>query len=145
MQKNPLYSVDARIDRVLNGLRPPIALKGRPPVRGNITERMEALHVPGASIAIIDDGQVVWTGGFGLKEAGTTDPVTTSTLFQVASISKPVAASAALRLVEAEKLSLDEDVNSYLKSWKVPENSFPHLNRRFNSTHLTLQSLKAAS
>jgi len=46
---------------------------------------MKALHVPGVSIAVIDGGQVVWAGGFGLKKAGTTDPVTTSTLFQVAS------------------------------------------------------------
>lgn len=124
MQEKRLYSTDIQIDRVLNGLRPPIAIKGRPPVRGNITERMKVLHVPGVSIAIIDDGQIVWAGGFGLREAGTPDQVTTSTLFQVASISKPVAASGTLQLIDTGKLSLDEDVNSYLKSWKVPENHF---------------------
>jgi len=124
MEANRNTSEDARIDRVLNGLRPPIAIKGRPAVRGNIEERMDDLNVPGASIAIIEGREITWAGGFGLKEAGTADPVHTSTLFQVASISKPVAASAALRLVEDGTLSLDEDVNSYLQSWKVPENSF---------------------
>jgi len=51
-------------------------------------------------------------------------PVTSDTLFQAASVSKPVAALAALRLVESGKLSLDDDVNQYLKSWKVQENDF---------------------
>jgi CubicO group peptidase (beta-lactamase class C family) len=115
---------DGRIDRVLHGLRPPVAIKGRPAVRWTMAERMAVLHVPGASIAIIDSGQVVWAGGFGVKETGTTDSVTTSTLFQAQSISKPVAATATLRLVEAHQLSLDEDVDAYLKSWKVPENRF---------------------
>ena len=50
--------------------------------------------------------------------------MTTRTLFQAGSISKPVAATAALYLVEQGKLSLDEDVNQKLKTWKVPENEF---------------------
>ena len=51
---------------------------------------------------------------------GSTTPVGTRTLFQAGSISKPVAAAAALALVEKGKLSLDEDVNQKLKTWKVP-------------------------
>jgi CubicO group peptidase (beta-lactamase class C family) len=57
--------------------------------------------------------------------SGQIDPLpTTETLFQAGSISKPVAATAALHLVEAGTLSLDEDVNHKLKSWHVPENEF---------------------
>ncbi len=85
--------------------------------------RMAVHHVPGASIAVIDGGRVVWARGFGVKEAGTADSVTTATLFQAQSISKPVAATATLVLADAGQLSLDEDVNTYLKSWRVPENS----------------------
>jgi len=115
---------DVRIDHVLGGLRPPIAIKGRPPVRWTLAERMQTLHVPGISIAIIDNGRLTWAGAFGVKQAGSIDSVTISTLFQAQSISKPVSATATLRLVESGKFSLDEVVNVYLKSWKVPENGF---------------------
>lgn len=123
-QSRAQNSADDRIERALHGLRPPVAIKGRPAVRWTMAERMAAHHVPGASIAIIDGGRVVWAGGFGVKEAGTTNLVTTSTLFQAQSISKPVAATATLCLADAGQLSLDQDVNTYLKSWKVPENQF---------------------
>jgi CubicO group peptidase (beta-lactamase class C family) len=79
--------------------------------------RMAALNVPGVSVTIIDGYRIVWTHGFG-------PGITPETRFQAASISKPVAAMAALKLVEEGKLSLDENVNAKLKSWKVPENQF---------------------
>jgi CubicO group peptidase (beta-lactamase class C family) len=50
--------------------------------------------------------------------------VNADTLFQAASISKPVSALAILRLVESGKLQLDQDVNEVLKSWKIPSNGF---------------------
>jgi CubicO group peptidase (beta-lactamase class C family) len=115
---------DDRVDRVIHGLRPPVAIKGRPAVGWTMAQRMALHHVPGASIAIIENGRIVWAGGFGVKETGTTDSVTTSTLFQAQSISKPIAATAALCLADAGQLSLDEPINTYLKSWKVPENRF---------------------
>jgi CubicO group peptidase (beta-lactamase class C family) len=59
-----------------------------------------------------------------VKETGTADSVTAETLFQAASISKPVAATAMLQLVQEGKLALDENVNSYLKSWQLPDNAF---------------------
>jgi CubicO group peptidase (beta-lactamase class C family) len=83
---------------------------------------MAALKVPGASVAVINDGAIEWAKGYGVAETGASAPVTPRTLFQAASISKPVAALAALRLVERGLLSLDEDVNARLVSWKVPEN-----------------------
>lgn len=82
------------------------------------------MKTPGISIAVINDGAIEWARGYGVTEAGTDTPVTSRTLFQAASISKPVAALAALRLVEKGALGLDEDVNAKLTSWKVPENDF---------------------
>lgn len=123
MKKHSYSEVD-RIDRILNSLRSPIAIKGRLPVRWNLHERMEYYLVPGVSLAIIDDWKITWAGGFGVKKAWTTDPVEATTLFQAASISKPIAATAILHLVDNGKLSLDEDVNTYLSSWKIPENNY---------------------
>src|SRR6266403_118960 len=63
-------SQKARIERVLSGLRPPIAIKGQPPVRWTLAERMAASHVPGLSIAVIDDCEIAWARGFGVRAAG---------------------------------------------------------------------------
>lgn len=112
----------ARIDRVERGLLPGIVIAGRPVPRNALADRMAALKVPGASVAVINDGAIEWAKGYGVAETGASAPVTPRTLFQAASISKPVAALAALRLVERGLLSLDEDVNARLVSWKVPEN-----------------------
>ena len=114
----------ARIDRVLRGLRPSVEVADRPPVRWTLAERMAHHEVPGVSIAVIENGRVAWARGVGVKEAGKNDSITETTLFQAASISKPVAATAMLRLVERGTLHLDTNVNRYLTSWKVPDNRF---------------------
>ena len=89
----------------------------------DLAARMKALKVPGVSIAVIDNFAIDWARSYGVRdEAG--QPVNLETLFQAASISKPVAATAVMKLVEQGKLKLDEDVNVKLKSWKVPENEF---------------------
>jgi CubicO group peptidase (beta-lactamase class C family) len=113
-----------RIDRVENRI-PPIPLgENEAPLQLNLQKLMEIYKVTGLSVAVIDDFKIVWAKGYGVTEAGTVTPVTNKTLFQAGSISKPVAATGALYLVEHGKLSLDEDVNRKLVSWKVPENEF---------------------
>jgi CubicO group peptidase (beta-lactamase class C family) len=76
------------------------------------------------SVAVIDGYKIAWAKAYGTTELGGTTPVTTKTLFQAGSISKPVAATGMLALVQSGKLSLDEDVNAKLKTWKVPDNEF---------------------
>jgi CubicO group peptidase (beta-lactamase class C family) len=115
---------DAQMERVLSGLRPPIAIKGQPSERWTLAEGMYQSHVPGISIAVIDDYHIAWARGFGVKETGKTDPVTPATLFQAQSISKAVTATATLALVNSGKLSLDESPNAYLKSWELPYNEY---------------------
>ena len=115
---------EARAARVEKSLLPGIVIAGRPiPVKA-LAERMAALKTPGVSVAVINDGKIEWAKGYGVTETGVGTPVTPRTLFQAASLSKPVAALAALRLVEQGKLVLDQDVNERLTSWKVPENEF---------------------
>ena len=81
---------------------------------------MQSLKVPGLSVAVFDSGQIVWARGYGIKELLPNSAVDTSTLFQAASISKPVTAVGMFRLVERNILQLDVDVNQYLKSWQIP-------------------------
>ena len=97
---------------------------GKPPLRLSLAELMKTYNVPGLSLAIIENYKIVDAKAYGVIEAGSNTPVTTHTLFQAGSISKPVAATGALYLVEHGKLSLDEDVNEKLKTWKVPDNEF---------------------
>ncbi|MBL7953790.1 MAG: class A beta-lactamase-related serine hydrolase, partial [Flavobacteriales bacterium] len=89
-----------------------------------IEERMKHYGVHGVSIAVIDSFKIAWVKSYGVMDTATKQPVTDSTLFQAASISKPVFAMAALKLVEQGALQLDADVNTQLTSWKVPENAF---------------------
>jgi len=116
-------AVEAKIQRIQNGLLTPVMIEGETSQTTKLVERMTQIRVPGVSIAVIHDGKIEWARGFGVTATGKA-PVTPNTLFQAASISKPVAAVAVLRLVEVGKLDLDVDVNQYLKSWKIPENSF---------------------
>jgi CubicO group peptidase (beta-lactamase class C family) len=121
--KHVSAGIEARILRVERGLRPDAAIGGQPQLKWNIVERMKHYKVPGVSIAVISGGKVEWARGYGVTAVGG-KPVDSETLFQAGSISKPVTALTALRLVDEGKLSLDEDVNLKLRSWKVPENEF---------------------
>ncbi len=117
-------SLEERIQRVDNGLINAILIKGQPVEKWNIVDRMKHYKVPGVSIAVINNYKIEWAKGYGVKEVGKEDVVTSDTLFQAASISKPVAASAALHFVEEGALDLDENVNNKLDSWKIPENKY---------------------
>ena len=90
--------------------------------RVDLPTAMRACHTPGVGIALIADGAVAEIVCGGVREVGTTEPVTESTLFQAGSISKSVAAACALRLVADGVLGLDDDVNDGLRSWRVPDN-----------------------
>jgi CubicO group peptidase (beta-lactamase class C family) len=73
-------------------------------------------HVPGAAVAVVRGGRVAWTHGFGVADARTRAPVTAKTVFQVASLSKPVTAWGAVRGV----LPLDEPLRDILRPWPLP-------------------------
>ena len=112
-----------RIQRVEQGLLPQVLIKGETPPVKSLTARMAELKVPGASVAVIHEGRIEWTRGYGARFIGG-PAVDEQTLFQAASISKPVFALAVLHQVDAGKLDLDTNVNDYLKSWKLPDNDF---------------------
>jgi CubicO group peptidase (beta-lactamase class C family) len=112
------------ISKVENGLLLPVQIKGQPVEKMRLADRLEYYKVPGVSLAVISDYKIEWAKGYGVLEAGGTTPVTTETLFQAASISKPVTALAVLKMVEEGIFNLDENVNKKLITWKLPENEF---------------------
>lgn len=89
-----------------------------------LPEVMAKLHTPGISVAVIKDFKVQWAKGYGVADVKTGRRVEVDTLFQAASISKPVTAMAAMTFVQDGRFSLDDDVNKLLKSWHVPESEF---------------------
>jgi CubicO group peptidase (beta-lactamase class C family) len=113
-----------RASRIESGLLPAVVIKGARRKPMTIPERMAFYKVPGVSIVFFDHGQILRAQTYGFADLTSKKPVTPDTLFQSGSISKPVTALGALRLVQEGKLSLDEDVNSKLRTWRVPENAF---------------------
>jgi CubicO group peptidase (beta-lactamase class C family) len=116
--------IAARIQRVEDGLLPDNVIKGQTLPQMKLLERMKYYETPGVSIAVINNFRLEWARGYGVRAQGSSEPVTSDSLFQAASISKPVTALMAMVLVQQSKLNLDEDVNQKLVSWKVPDNEF---------------------
>jgi CubicO group peptidase (beta-lactamase class C family) len=115
-------ATDERIKQVENGLLPKAALRQDIGRTRTLQQRMQDLGIAGLSIAVIDGGKIAWARAYGLRDSVDKTPVTVDTLFQAGSISKPVAALGALRLVKEGKLTLDGDVNDQLETWRVPDN-----------------------
>jgi CubicO group peptidase (beta-lactamase class C family) len=113
---------EERIESVENGLLQAIVMEGETPKRMALSGRMAHYRVPGLSVAVINERQVEWAKGYGVMEAAGSARVGPDTLFQAASISKPVAALGSLSLAERGVLGPDDDVNRSLRSWKLPDN-----------------------
>ena len=81
----------------------------------DLPRQMRALGVPGIGMAVVERGEPVWSRGFGVVHAGRGTPIADTTLFEVASLSKPVFAYLALQLVDRGELSLDRPLVEYLR------------------------------
>lgn len=126
-KKSKNKAFEDRISRIENGLQSNLRVQYGDNVSiqyYNIEERMKELNIPGLSIAVMNNGVVEWAKGYGMADTSESRKVTTKTLFQAGSVSKPIAATRALQLVEEGQLNLDNNVNDVLSSWKVPDNEF---------------------
>ena len=96
---------------------------------------MQKSHLPGLSLAVVQDGKIVKAAGYGVRSKDNPSPVTQETLFQAGSLSQPVTALGALALVESGKASLDAEINEMLKQWHLPGNELT------KSSKVTLREL----
>lgn len=87
-----------------------------------INQLMKQYEVPGASISVVKDRKIFWSQSYGIKDANTQIKVNKQTMFQAASISKPITAMATLKLSKNNFININQPVNKYLKSWEIPSN-----------------------
>lgn len=113
---------DARFARVAAGLRPDVYFNGDK--TWSLEERMKFYKVPAVSFTVIQDGRIAWTRVVGLADREDGKAADDETLFQAGSVSKPVTAFAAMRLVQDGRLKLEQPVNERLQGWKIPDNEF---------------------
>ena len=99
---------------------------------------MREMHVPGISIAIMQRGEVAWAQGFGARDVRTGEAVTTDTIFEACSISKPVLALIAMQLVQEGRLDLDTPLVTYLGYDYLPDQpDHRRITARMALTHRT--------
>lgn len=125
----PYSNGQTDVDIIENNLMPPIILKEQNfgSQTWNILDRMEHYNIPGVSITIILDGDIQHTLTHGHTTSSNQENAQSldkETLFQAASISKPVATIGLMQLVEKHNIDIDLPVNTFLKTWKIPENRF---------------------
>jgi CubicO group peptidase (beta-lactamase class C family) len=108
---------------VEKGLLREVAIKGLKTEKLGLNYRLQFYKVPAVSVAVMDRNGLEWAKAYGVRDALVPEPATAETLFQAGALRQPLAAAAALRLVAEGKLSLDEDIRSRLRGWKIPDST----------------------
>lgn len=108
---SPAVAGDARVERF----------------RQQVESNRERLGIPGLSVAVIENGQLLWTEGFGYADVENRVPVAPDTLFHLASVTKTFTAILTLQLVEQGKLDLDAPVSRYVPEIKDDRVRIKHL------------------
>jgi CubicO group peptidase (beta-lactamase class C family) len=102
-----------------------------------IEKTIQDFDLPGLAIGVVKDNKIVYARGFGYKNIDTQIPVTTSTLFHMASISKPFVATAVMQLVEQGKIDLDEKVTTYLPYFKLDDERYKDITIQQMLSHVS--------
>ena len=114
-------------------LAPPASFLAEKDVEAEVSAHIAKQRIPGLSIAIAQDGRVVWSKGFGLADVENDVPVVPATVFRIASSTKPITAVAVMQLVERGQLDLDAPIQRYVpsfpaKPWRItPYQLLAHL------------------
>jgi CubicO group peptidase (beta-lactamase class C family) len=109
-----------------------------PDLEAGLRRLVDDATLPGLSVAVVRDGRVAWTGAFGTRDADTGAPVTDQTVFQAASLSKPVFAYIVLRLAERDVIDLDRPLHEYRPNPRLPlDDRSRRITARMVLTHST--------
>ena len=100
-----------------------LAPEKRAKIEAAISKFIASTHVPGLSVAVVENGEYEWAQGFGFADLENNAPASEHTLFRLGSISKPLTATAALQLWERGKLDLDAPVQKYCPAF--PQKPWP--------------------
>lgn len=101
--------------------QPQLPLQKRAQLETAISHFMAGHSIPGVSVAIVENGAYEWSAGFGMADLENSVPATSQTLYRLASISKPITATAALLLWQKGKLDLDAPVQKYCPAFPQKE------------------------
>jgi len=105
-----------------------LAPEKRTQIEAAVSAFMSSTHVPGVSVAVVENGEYEWGSGFGLADMENNAPASEHTLYRLASISKSLTATAAMQLWERGKLDLDAPVQKYCPSF--PQKPWPITTRQ---------------
>ena len=100
-------------------------------IEAAVAAKMAEKNIPGLSMAVVRDGQLVWKKSFGVAIRETKEPATDATVYRIASSTKPITATAAMQLVEKGKLDLDAPVQKYAPTF--PKKKYPITTRQLLS------------
>jgi serine beta-lactamase-like protein LACTB, mitochondrial len=103
--------------------QPQLAADKRAQIETAVAKFMSSTHVPGLSVAIVENGQSEWASGFGFADLENNVPASEHTLFRLASISKPLTATGAMQLWERGQLDLDAPVQKYCPAFPKKESA----------------------
>jgi len=102
-----------------------------------VQEVMKSYELTGLAIGIVKDNEIVYAKGFGVKNIETKEPITTKSLFHMASVSKPFSATAIMQFVEQGKVDLDDPVVKYLPYFKLDDERYKEITIRQMLGHIS--------
>lgn len=102
-----------------------------------IEKTMRENYIPGFAIGIVENGKVIYAKGFGVTKLGDDKPITSKSLFHMASVTKPFVAIAIMQLVERGKINLDAHVTEYLPYFRMKDERFATITVRQMLGHIS--------
>lgn len=98
---------------------------------------VSSYDLPGVAVGVVKDNEIIYAKSFGYLNAETKEPVTLSSLFHMASVSKPFVATAVMQLVEQNKMHLDSTIVSYLPYFKLDDDRYKNITIKQMLNHIS--------